>query len=59
VRLELGRVSLLYAPELLPVPQLVGLVGLGVHLGGPFDVGAWLVPLSSAPRAGAALRVAW
>jgi len=59
LRLQLGRVSLTYAPQLVPLPQLAGRVGLGFHLGGPFDVEAWAVPLSSSPRAGAALRVAW
>ncbi len=56
-RLQLGNLSLLYAPRLLPLPQLAGVAGVGFHLGGPFDVEAW-ASLSSL-RAGGGLRLAW
>lgn len=56
VRLQVGALSLLYAPRLLPIPQLAGVAAVGFHLGGPFDVEAW-ASLSSL-HAGLGLRLA-
>jgi hypothetical protein len=59
LRLDLGRLTLGFAPRVLPTPQLGGLASATLQLVGPFQVAAWGRATSSSAAAGAGLRVAW